>query len=133
MIGYKNERYLCFGRFAARLDDFANLIPARLTAFLMLLVTGKLSRIKFVLIYAKKHASPNSGYPEAALAGILDCRFGGPDSYFGRIVEKPWLGTNDRTITTNDRIRALHINRCCEWLMLSLTTILLAILIYKFN
>ena len=86
MIGYKTERYRDFGCWAAHIDDIANYIPARLTAFLMLLysppklggVRGGLNRLKFVRKYARNHASPNSGYPEAALAAILDCRFGGP-------------------------------------------------------
>ena len=71
MIGYRNERYRAFGCFAARLDDVANYLPARLTAFLMVLVTGRLSLLRFVFRYGPRHASPNSGYPEAALAGIL--------------------------------------------------------------
>lgn len=89
MIGYRNERYRAFGCFAARLDDVANYLPARLTAFLMVLVTGRLSLLRFVFRYGPRHASPNSGYPEAALAGILDCRFGGPHQYFGEWVYKP--------------------------------------------
>nr|MCR5744493.1 adenosylcobinamide-phosphate synthase CbiB [Bacteroidales bacterium] len=68
MIGYRNERYLEFGRFAARLDDAAGWIPARLTAFLMLLVSGRLRLLPFVRKYGPQHLSPNSGWPEAALA-----------------------------------------------------------------
>jgi len=126
MIGYKNDRYLYFGRFAARLDDVANFIPARLTALLMLLVSGKLSKTGFVLSNGRKHASPNSGYPESALAGILDCRFGGSNFYFGKIVEKPYIGTNDREINTDDMRQATRINQHCEWLMLILIIIPLA-------
>ena len=91
MVGYKNERYLQFGRWAARIDDIANYIPARLTAVLMTLSTGRLSLLKFVGRYGNQHASPNSGYPEAALAGILNCRFGGPHHYFGEMVYKPFI------------------------------------------
>ena len=72
MIGYKNERYLEFGRIAARIDDMANYIPARLTSLLMLLVSGNWSKRDFILKYGRAHASPNSGYPESALAAILD-------------------------------------------------------------
>jgi len=129
MIGYKNDRYLYFGRLAARLDDIANFVPARFTALLMLLVSGKLSKIRFVLMNGRKHASPNSGYPESALAGILDCRFGGSNFYFGKIVEKPYIGTNNREINTNDMRQATRTNQHCEWLMLILTTIPLAIYI----
>ncbi|WP_062053834.1 adenosylcobinamide-phosphate synthase CbiB [Aquimarina longa] len=98
MIGYKNKRYIDFGKFAAKLDDVANYIPARVTAFLMLLVTLKLHKIPFVLRYGKQHSSPNAGYPEAALAAILDCRFGGPNYYHGTLVDKPFIGTNDRIL-----------------------------------
>ncbi len=98
MIGYKNERYLNFGKFAAKLDDVANYIPSRITALLMLVVTGKLHKIPFVLHYGKQHSSPNAGYPEAALAAILDCKFGGPNYYHGQLVDKPYIGTNNRTL-----------------------------------
>ena len=72
MIGYHSDRYLLFGRVAARVDDVANYIPARLTAFLMVLASGRLKLLSFVKRYGREHASPNSGYPEAALAGILN-------------------------------------------------------------
>jgi adenosylcobinamide-phosphate synthase len=121
MIGYRNERYLDFGRFAARMDDVAGWIPARLTAFLMLLVAGKLNRIAWVHENGRKHLSPNSGHPEAALAAILDCRFGGPHNYFGEEVWKPYIGENDRPLTTADMQRAVRINRCAEILMVLLT------------
>lgn len=117
MIGYRNERYRRFGCFAARLDDVANYIPARLTAFLMLLASGRLSLLAFVGKYGSQHASPNSGYPEAALAGILNCRFGGPHNYFGQEVWKPYIGCNDRQLLTEDMLTAIRINRRAELLM----------------
>lgn len=120
MIGYRNERYRDFGRFAARLDDAAGWIPARLTAFLMLLVSGRLQRIAWVHENGGKHLSPNSGHPEAALAAILDCRFGGPHNYFGEEVWKPYIGENDRLLTTADMQRAVRVNRGAEILMLIL-------------
>lgn len=120
MIGYKNERYRQFGCFAARLDDVANYIPARLTALLMVLASKRISLLAFVGKYGNQHASPNSGYPEAALAGILDCRFGGPHNYFGEEVWKPYIGYNDRLLTTEDIRTAVHINRRAEWLMVVL-------------
>lgn len=119
MIGYRNERYRRFGCFAARLDDVANYIPARITAFLMILASGRLSLLAFVAKYGKRHASPNSGYPESALAGILDCRFGGPHNYFGKEVWKPHIGSNDRVLTTEDMRVAVLINRRAEWLMVA--------------
>ena len=110
MIGYKNDRYLLFGRFAAKLDDVANWIPARLTGWLMLLVSGKWKGFTFVQKYGRCHSSPNSGYPEAALAAILDCRFGGPNVYFGKIVEKPYIGTTARELTYDDFAKAIQVN-----------------------
>ncbi|MCD8183605.1 MAG: adenosylcobinamide-phosphate synthase CbiB [Bacteroides sp.] len=123
MIGYKNERYRRFGCFAARLDDVANYIPARLTAFLMVLASGRLSLLLFVGKYGKQHASPNSGYPEAALAGILNCRFGGPHNYFGEEVWKPYIGSNERPLTTGDMQTAVRINRQAEWIMIILVIV----------
>lgn len=120
MIGYKNQRYKAFGRTAARIDDAANYIPARLTAILMVLVHGRLSLIQFVRQYGHKHASPNSGYPEAALAGILDARFGGPNYYFGELVEKPYIGEHSRIFTIQDLSLAITINRRTEAIMVIL-------------
>ena len=114
MIGYRNERYKDFGCFAARLDDVANYLPARLTALLMVLASGRISLIKFVWKYGDQHASPNSGYPEAALAGILDCRFGGPHNYFGQEVWKPFIGEHERLFTTSDMQVSVRINRLAE-------------------
>lgn len=118
MIGYRNERYKDFGCFAARMDDVANYIPARITAFLMILSSGKLQLFSFVKRYGSQHASPNSGYPEAALAGILNCRFGGPHNYFGEEVFKPFIGSNNRLLVTEDMNRAISINRRAELLMI---------------
>lgn len=127
MIGYRNERYRQFGCFAARLDDVANYIPARLTALLMVLASGRLSLLAFVARYGNQHASPNSGYPESALAGILDCRFGGPHFYFGEEVWKPFIGHTDRLLTTADMQVAIRINRRAEALMMLLVVLTLAI------
>lgn len=120
MIGYRNERYRRFGCFAARLDDVANFVPARLTAFLMIVVSGRFSLLEFVARYGNQHASPNSGYPESALAGILNCRFGGPHYYFGEEVWKPYIGDNERLLTTEDMHTAIRINRRVEELMILL-------------
>lgn len=120
MIGYKNDRYLYFGRMAAQIDDWANYIPARLTALLMILASGKMRLFKFVRMYGDQHASPNSGYPEAALAGILNCRFGGPHNYFGKLVDKPFIGENERPVTTADMRIAIRINQKAEIIMVAL-------------
>lgn len=134
MIGYKNERYREFGYFAARLDDVANYIPARVTAFLMVLVSGRLTLLAFVRKYGRKHASPNSGYPESALAGILDCRFGGPHDYFGETVYKPYIGENDRLLERKDVTVAISINRKAELVMVVWMIILyigIALVMYR--
>jgi adenosylcobinamide-phosphate synthase len=115
MIGYHSERYLQFGCWAARIDDVANFIPARLTALLMVIWCPK--RLGFVRKYGCCHASPNSGYPEAALASILNCRFGGPHKYFGEVFCKPYIGVNERELTTTDMKTAVRINRTAEIIM----------------
>ena len=128
MIGYRTERYKDFGCWAAHIDDVANYIPARLTAMLMVIASGRLSLLKFVWKNGRKHASPNSGYPEAALAGILNCRFGGPHYYFGELFDKPFIGENDRPLTTADMHTAVRINRTAELLMLALTLVVMIFL-----
>ena len=120
MIGYKTDRYRLFGCWAAHIDDVANYIPARLTALLMVLVAGKPFLIQFVWRNGKNHASPNSGYPEAALAGILNCRFGGPHFYFGQLFPKPYIGENDRPLTTRDLKTAIRVNHAAEVIMVLL-------------
>ena len=128
MIGYRTDRYRDFGCWAAHIDDIANYIPARLTALLMIVAAGKPRLTGFVWRNGRNHASPNSGYPEAALAGILNCRFGGPHYYFGQLFDKPFIGTNDRPLTTDDMRTAVQINRTVEVLMvLAVCMCLLAI------
>ena len=129
MIGYKTERYKDFGCFAARMDDVANYVPARLTALLMVLASGRLRLLKFVVKYGSRHASPNSGYPEAALAGILHCRFGGPHTYFGQLVDKPYIGENERLLTTADMQTAVRICRAAE----CFAVLLVVVITFIFN
>lgn len=124
MIGYRNERYREFGCIAARIDDFANYIPARLTSLLMVVAAGKISLLGFVKKYGPEHASPNSGYPEAALAGILECRFGGPHDYFGETVDKPFIGEKERDFTITDCRKAIRINRFSEVMALAVTLVI---------
>lgn len=125
MIGYHNERYRDFGRWAAKIDDLANYIPARITALLIIsmaafagkgLRSGNGSamrswkeRLLFTCQYGPQHASPNSGWPEAALASILDCRFGGPHNYFGEYFYKPYIGRNPRLLDTDDMRQSISI------------------------
>ena len=124
MIGYRTERYKDFGCWAAHIDDVANYIPARITALLMIIAAGKPQLIGFVWRNGRNHASPNSGYPEAALAGILDCRFGGPHYYFGELFDKPYIGENARELTTADMQKAVRINRTAEVLAIVIITVI---------
>lgn len=117
MIGYQNERYKDFGCWAAHIDDIANYIPARITAIIMLLANALMrlsifslpNLFAFVWRNARNHASPNSGWPEAALAAILDCRFGGTHNYFGKAFYKPHIGTNPRPLTTEDMKLSIRV------------------------
>ena len=110
MFGYKNERYLRFGWAAARLDDLANFIPARLTA-LMIPAAAFLLRLDakgslFILLRDRlRHASPNSGHTEAAVAGALGVQLGGANFYFGQVMEKPTIGEASHPITPQDILR----------------------------
>lgn len=110
MIGYKNEKYREFGWFAARLDDVLNFLPSRITAIIMVLLTFSFRGLWFIFKFGRKHASPNSGYPEAALAGILNCKLGGPNYYSGKLVIKPYIGENQRIVDNADVYKACTIN-----------------------
>ena len=125
MIGYKDARYKDFGCCSAHLDDVLNYIPARLTAFLIALSGYRKGIFSFIRKYARQHASPNSGYPESAMAGILDCRFGGPNIYHGMLVEKPYIGTHNRELSINDYKRAARINQT-----VGLSTVILICLVF---
>ena len=132
MIGYRNDRYRDFGSWAARIDDVANFIPARITALLIIIANTFQSfnlsilhsQFRFLFRYGPAHASPNSGWPEAALAAVLDCRFGGPHDYFGELVEKPYIGTNPRLLTTADMQRSLHIAFTAEIIAIVISVLL---------
>lgn len=110
MIGYKSEKYREFGWFAARFDDVINFIPARITALLMVVLSLSWRGLVYIFRYGHQHSSPNAGYPEAALAGILNCRFGGPNFYHGTLVEKPYIGNNGRPITNRDFYKSCVLN-----------------------
>ncbi|KDA02571.1 adenosylcobinamide-phosphate synthase CbiB [Hyphomonas oceanitis] len=91
MIGHRNTRYAAFGGFAARLDDVANLIPARLTGLAFAAVSGGTSALRTMQRDARRHRSPNAGWPEAAMAGALGVRLSGPRLYGDRVSDEPWL------------------------------------------
>ena len=130
MIGYKNDRYIWFGKFAAKLDDIANYIPSRITALLILFVQFKWGGISFVLKEGKKHSSPNAGYPEAALAYILNCQFGGPNYYHGHLVDKPFIGNNNRKIEHREIKTVARINHSVSVLFVIIIIGLLLLIQY---
>jgi len=114
MIGYRNARYSDFGWGAARLDDLLNWLPARLTALLLVLASVPLGldaagAWRVMQRDGRKHASPNAGWPEAAVAGALKVQLGGPASYFGRWQEKPAFGDAGRLLTVADYQRMIRL------------------------
>ena len=111
MVGYRNDRYLYFGRPAARLDDLLNFLPARIAGVLMCLgaaAAGYDGRNAWRIFRRdrKNHKSPNSAHTEAACAGALRLRLAGPNYYFGQLVDKPWIGDDLRPIEALDILRA---------------------------
>ncbi|MDR3301362.1 MAG: adenosylcobinamide-phosphate synthase CbiB [Spirochaetaceae bacterium] len=125
MIGYKNERYLYFGRAAARVDDLLNLAPSRLSALLMIAASVPLGfdargAARVWRRDKRKHASPNSAQTEAACAGALGLRLAGPAFYEGALEEKPFIGDETRSIERCDIIRANRLHYAASMLMLLL-------------
>ena len=107
MVGYKSEKYKAIGCVSARIDDLANLIPARISWLLLTMAAWCLkldARQAFKIGWRDRyqHKSPNCGWPEATVAGALGVRLGGPNSYFGELVEKPWIGDPLREINQQD-------------------------------
>ena len=115
MIGYKNDKYLFYGRAAAKLDDIVNFLPARISAYLMIFASyigGKDFDGKNAKVIFKRdrfnHASPNSAQTESVCAGALNVRLAGDASYFGKVVKKPYIGDDIRSIERDD------IKRICR-------------------
>lgn len=117
MIGHRNERYGQFGRFAARLDDLVNLPASRLSAGWIVLAAPTMpgaspaGALRAVWRDARRHHSPNAGWPEAAMAGALGLRLAGPRRYAEGIVDDPWMGDGRAAATPNDIERALGLYR----------------------
>ncbi|MFH1504430.1 MAG: adenosylcobinamide-phosphate synthase CbiB [Candidatus Omnitrophota bacterium] len=129
MVGYKNKKYINFGWFAAKLDDVVNFIPARICGFLIVLssfILGKdfKSSFKVMLRDGAKHTSPNSGIPEAAVAGGLGVRLGGPSYYQGKLFERPYIGEEKKEFNPNKIKEALNLS-----LMVSLLTVILGVIL----
>ncbi|OQY04120.1 MAG: cobalamin biosynthesis protein CobD [Desulfobacteraceae bacterium 4572_123] len=118
MVGYKNERYMEFGKAAARIDDAANYIPSRLSVFVIgaaaqILAGNGALAFKTAWQDGAMHSSPNAGYSEAAFAGALRVRLGGPNYYHGRLVEKPYIGHKFGPVGID------HIKKGCELMLIS--------------
>jgi adenosylcobinamide-phosphate synthase len=127
MIGHRNDRYEYFGKFAARLDDIVNFIPARLTGLLIVCASAILPRMSFneavscMLRDAKGHKSVNAGWQEAAVAGALGISLAGPRSYGGTITEDIWMNPVGRKdATAADINRALILYRTCGLILILL-------------
>lgn len=127
MVGYRNERYRDFGWAAARLDDVANFIPARLAAVL-LLAAIRLAGLDAARAWrvmwrdARRHPSPNAGIPESLMAGALGVQLGGVNVYGGRAQERARMGLALRPLATGDIIRCLGVLERLGWLCLGLVT-----------
>jgi adenosylcobinamide-phosphate synthase len=110
MLGHRSERHEAFGWAAARIDDVANFIPARLTGLLFALAgPGPRDALLCMARDARHHRSPNAGWPEAAMAGALDVRLCGPRSYHGEVADEPWLNGGARDPAPADIGRALEV------------------------
>jgi len=125
MIGHRSERHEAFGRAAARIDDVANFIPARLTGFLfVLLAPRRAEALSCMTRDARRHRSPNAGWPEAAMAGALGVRLSGPRIYHGSITNEPWLNEGARDPRAADIGEGLAIYRRAMLLLAGLLAIL---------
>ncbi|MBK0329578.1 cobalamin biosynthesis protein [Rhodobacteraceae bacterium F11138] len=123
MIGYRNERYARFGWAAARLDDVLNLIPARLTAGMIAILSGRLAAWPEIRHDARQHRSPNAGWPEAAMARALNLALAGPRSYDGRMRDLAWVnGSARRDIGAEDIEATVRMLWKVWWLSLVAVT-----------
>jgi adenosylcobinamide-phosphate synthase len=126
MVGYKNYWYAQFGKVAARADDVLNFIPARLTALLLIPTAALLGlnwRGAWRILWRdrRRASSPNAGWPEAAMAGALGVRLGGPSTYFGRLVEKPHIGEAEHSLDHESYRQAVRLLYGASILMAAVT------------
>lgn len=132
MLGYKNEKYIDLGFFPAKIDDVFNYIPARVTGALMCISSlfrfDIINGFKIMIRDRRNHKSPNSAYPESAVAGLLNIQLGGSGYYFGQLVEKPTIGDGNRNINKEDIKNAIEIMYRTELLILALYIIIIFIL-----
>jgi len=125
MIGHRTERHEAFGWAAARIDDVANFIPARLTGFLFVLLAPRRSEaLSCMTRDARRHRSPNAGWPEAAMAGALGVRLSGPRIYHDSVSNEPWLNEAARDPLAADIVHGLTIYRRAMMLLAGFLAIL---------
>ena len=128
MVGYKNEKYMEFGKFSAKVDDVANFIPARITGILIVLASMILgydykNSLKIFIRDRKNHSSPNSAHSEASVAGALGVQFGGKVSYFGKEINKPTIGDKIKDFELEDirkNIRIMYVTSFLSLVIFSL-------------
>ena len=128
MVGYKNEKYMEFGKFSAKVDDVANFIPARITGILIVLASMILgydykNSLKIFIRDRKNHSSPNSAHSEASVAGALGVQFGGKVSYFGKEIDKPTIGDKIKDFELEDirkNIRIMYVTSFLSLVIFSL-------------
>ena len=131
MVGYKNERYMDFGKFSAKIDDIANFIPARITGFLivaasMILRYNYKNSLKIFIRDRKNHSSPNSAHAEASVAGALGVQFGGRVSYFGKEADKPTIGDKIKDFELEDIKKNIKIMYITSFLSLAIFSLIFA-------
>ena len=137
MVGYKNEKYMEFGKFSAKVDDVANFIPARITGILIVLASMILgynykNSLKIFLRDRKNHSSPNSAHSEASVAGALGVQFGGKVSYFGKEIDKPTIGDKTKEFELEDirkNIRIMYVTSFLSLVMFSVISLGICFLI----
>jgi cobalamin biosynthesis protein cobD len=128
MVGYKNEKYMEFGKFSAKVDDAANFIPARITGILIVFASMILgydykNSLKIFIRDRKNHSSPNSAHSEASVAGALGVQFGGKVSYFGKEIDKPTIGDKTKEFELEDirkNIRIMYVTSFLSLVIFSL-------------
>lgn len=131
MVGYKNEKYMDFGKFSAKVDDAANFIPARITGILIVLASMILgydykNSLKIFIRDRKNHSSPNSAHSEASVAGALGVQFGGKVSYFGKEIDKPTIGDKIKDFELEDirkNIRIMYVTSFLSLVMFSVISV----------
>ena len=129
MVGYKNEKYINFGRFAAKLDDVVNYLPARISAYEMILSSFFLrydykNAFKIYKRDRYNHASPNSAQTESVCAGALDVQLAGNAYYFGKLYEKPTIGDDIREINYDDIKKANRLLYCTSFISIVIISII---------